>query len=76
MSQEIGLEEMVFTMEVPCAPDAPGGGPKGWKLRNEVLFEQSHRQKNYVTVEQGGRRRGLTFDAQHPLLPLSAPSAP
>jgi len=67
VKQEIGIEEIVFTL------DAPLKEPKGWSLRNTVLFEQSHDQKNYLTVEQGGQRRGLTFDAQHPLLPLGAP---
>ena len=38
-----------------------------------VLFEQSPDQKNYLTVEQGGQRSGLIFDARHPLLPLSPP---
>ena len=67
VNQEIGIEELVFTL------DAPLRDPKGWSLRNEVLFEQSPNQKNYLTVEHGGQRLGLTFDAQHPLLPLSAP---
>ena len=65
MNQEIGIEEIVFTLEAPLKD------PKGWRLRNEVFFEQSQDQKNYLTLEQGGQRLGLTFDAQHPLLPLS-----
>jgi hypothetical protein len=67
LDQEIGIEEIVFTLEAPLR------NPKGWKLRNAVLFEQSRDQKNYLTVELGGQRLGLTFDAQNPLLPLSAP---
>lgn len=73
VNQEIGIEEIVFTME---APDAPLKDSRGWRLRNAVFFEQRQDQKNYVTVEQGGQRLGLTFDAQHPLLPLSAPGTP
>ncbi|MDE3244492.1 MAG: hypothetical protein KGN80_00280 [Acidobacteriota bacterium] len=65
--QEIGIEEIVFILKAPLK------NPKGWKLRNAVLFEQSRDQKNYVTLEQGGRRLGLIFDAQHPLLSLDAP---
>ena len=65
--QEIGIEEIVFILQAPLKD------LKGWKLRNTVLFEQSRDQKNYVTVEQGGRRLGLIFDAQHPLLSLDAP---
>ena len=67
VKQEIGIEEIVFTL------DAPLKDSKGWRLRNAVLFEQSQNQKNYLTVEQGGQRSGLIFDAQHPLLPLSPP---
>ena len=67
VKQEIGIEEIVFTL------DAPIKEPKGWRLRNAVLFEQSPDQKNYLTVEQGGQRSGLIFDARHPLLPLSPP---
>ncbi len=65
--QEIGIEEIVFILQAPLKD------LMGWKLRNAVLFEQSRDQKNYVTVEQGGRRLGLIFDAQHPLLFLGAP---
>lgn len=65
--QEIGIEEIVFILQAPLKD------PTGWKLKNVVLFEQSRHQKNYVTVEQGGRRLGLIFDAQHPLLFLGAP---
>ena len=68
--QEIGIEEIVFTL------DAPLKDSKGWRLRNAVLFEQSDDQKNYLTVEQDGKRLGLTFDAQHPNLPLTAPGVP
>ena len=67
LNQEIGIEEIVFTLDSPLKES------KGWRLRNAVLFEQSREQKNYLTVEQDGKRSGLTFDAQHPLLPLSAP---
>ncbi len=67
LDQEIGIEEIVFTLGSPLKES------KGWRLRNAVLFEQSQDQKNYLTVEQDGKRTGLTFDAQHPLLPLSAP---
>lgn len=67
VAQELGIEENVFTLEAALRDS------KGWRLRNAVLFEQSQEQKNYLTVEQGGHRLGLTFDAQHPLLPLSAP---
>lgn len=67
VQQEIGIEEIVFILQVPLKD------PKGWKLRNAVLFEQSRDQKNYVTLEQGGRRLGLIFDAQHPLLSMGAP---
>ena len=69
-NQEIGIEEIVFTL------DASLKDAKGWRLRNAVLFEQSRDQKNYLTVEQDGKRVGLTFDAQHPILPLSAPGTP
>lgn len=63
--QETGIEEMVLTLEAPLK-DA-----KGWWLRDTLLFEQSPAQKNYVTVENNGQRMGLTFDAQHPVLPLT-----
>lgn len=65
MNQEIGSEEIVLTLQAPLKT------PTDWRLRNAVLFEQSSEQKNYLTVEQDGQRLGLTFDAQHPLLPLS-----
>ena len=68
VNQEIGIEEIVFTL------DAPLKDSKGWRLRNAVLFEQSQNQKNFITIEGEGQRLGLTFDAQHPLLPLSAAS--
>lgn len=67
VGQETGIEEIVITLVVPLKQ------PRGWQLRNTVLFEQSPGQKNYLTVERGGHRLGLTFDAEHPLLPLSAP---
>ncbi len=67
VNQEVGIEEIVFTL------DAPFKNPRGWKLRNTVLFEQSPDQNNYLTLEQGGQRLGLIFNAQHPLLPLSKP---
>ena len=67
LDQAIGIEEIVFTLEAPLR------NSKGWQIRNAVLFEQSQDQKNYLTVELGSRRLGLTFDTQHPLLPLSAP---
>ena len=69
-SQEIGIEEIVLILE---APYASLDEPMSWRLRDTVLFEQSRHQKNYLTVEQGGQRRGLIFDAQHPVLPLGAP---
>lgn len=68
VNQELGIEEIVFTLEAPLKDS------KDWRLRNTVLFEQSRRQKNYITIEVEGRRLGRTFDAQHPLLPLSAAS--
>lgn len=67
VNQEIGIEEIVFTLEAPLKDS------KDWRLKNTVLFEQSRRQKNYLTIEGGGHRLGRTFDAQHALLPLSAP---
>ena len=67
VNQEIGIEEIVFTLEASLQAS------KGWRLRNTVLFEQSRRQKNYLTLEAEGQRLGRTFDMQHPLLPLSAP---
>lgn len=67
VNQEIGIEEIVFTLEASLQAS------KGWRLRNAVLFEQSRRQKNYITLEAEGQRLGCTFDMQHPLLPLSAP---
>lgn len=70
VEQAIGTEEIVLSLEAPA--ELPKAS-KGWRLRNTVLFEQSRNQKNYITIEQGGKRRGLIFDAQHPLLPLSAP---
>lgn len=65
--QEIGIEEIVFILQAPLKD------PIGWKLRNSVLFEQNQDQKNYITLERGGRRLGLIFDAQHPLISLDAP---
>ena len=65
--QEMGIEELVLTL------DAPLKDTKGWRLKNALLFEQSAEQKNYITVERDGQRLGLTFDAQHPVLPLSVP---
>ncbi len=67
VKQETGIEEMVFTLEAPLK------NARGWSLRDTLLFEQSPIQKNYVTVETNGARLGLTFDAQHPVLPLVAP---
>lgn len=67
LHQELGIEEIVFALEAPLPT------PKGWKLRNTLLFEQSTEQKNYVTVEEGSHRLGLTFDAQHPVLPVVGP---
>ncbi|MBL0211085.1 MAG: hypothetical protein IPQ13_09280 [Holophagaceae bacterium] len=75
VGQEIGVEEIVLDMEAEREPGASIADPGGWKLRNEVLFERSRRQQNFITVEQGGERRGLTFDPQHPILPLSGPGA-
>jgi hypothetical protein len=67
VNQEIGIEEVVLTLNAPLID------PVGWRLRNAVLFEQNRRQKNYITIEVERQRLGRTFDAQHPLLPLSAP---
>lgn len=67
VNQEMGIEELVLTLSAPLKD------LKGWRLKNALLFEQSADQKNYLTVEGLGQRLGLTFDAQHPVLPLSAP---
>ena len=57
---------------VDCEADLQGAETDlaGLSLHHEVLMEKVPKQKNLVTVEGLGARKGLTFDAKHPLLPL------
>lgn len=65
VKQELDPTDLVVTLEV-LAPDL-----RGWRLQDRVLMEANPRQKNLVTVEGLGAPRGLTFEAQRPVLPLA-----
>ena len=43
------------------------------QLRLRISVHNLHPALEAFTVEQGGQRSGLIFDARHPLLPLSPP---
>lgn len=63
-SQTLEVKDLVVVLEA-ATPQ-----PRRCALRNRILFESSLRHQNLVTVEGLGPRRGLVFDALHPLLPL------
>jgi hypothetical protein len=63
-SQDADAFDLVLTLEAPL-PSA-----KGARLRHTLFFDRHRAQQNLVTVEGLGARRGLTFDAKHPELPL------
>lgn len=65
VSQTMELKDVVVVLE------APTDHPERLKLRHTVMFEVSPKQKNLLTVEGLGPRRGLVFDAKAPLLPLA-----
>jgi hypothetical protein len=64
VSQTMELKDVVVVLE------APTDHPERLKLRHTVMFEVSPKQKNLITVEGLGTRRGLVFEAKTPLLPL------
>lgn len=64
VKQELDPTDLVLTLEV-LAPSL-----KGWSLKHTVLMESEPRQKNLITVEGLGPRRGLTFDRKHPVQAL------
>lgn len=63
-SQTLELKDLVVVLEAAAAQ------PQRCALRNRILFESSPRHQNLVTVEGLGPRRGLVFDARHPVLAL------
>lgn len=65
VSQTMELKDVVVVLE------AATEHPASLKLRHRVMFEVSPKQKNLVTLEGLGTRRGLVFDAKSPVLPLA-----
>ena len=64
VKQELDPTDLVLTLEV-LAPSL-----KGWTLKHTVLLESEPKQKNLITVEGLGPRRGLIFDRKHPVQAL------
>ena len=62
--QELDAFDLVITLEAPLV------AAKGAKLRHTLFFDRHAAQQNLVTVEGIGPRKGLTFDARHPVLRL------
>lgn len=69
VSQTLELKDVVVVLE------AATDHPERLKLRHTVMFEVSPKQKNLVTVEGLGPRRGLQFDAKSPVQALAPPPA-
>lgn len=66
-AQDTDAFDLVLTLEAPLA------SARGARLRHTLFFDRHRTQQNLVTVEGLGPRRGLTFDARHPELPLPGP---
>lgn len=66
VKQDLDAFDLVLTLEAPLA------SAKGATLRHTLFFDRSRAQQNLVTVEGLGARRGLTFNAKQPQLPLES----
>jgi hypothetical protein len=64
VKQELDAFDLVVTLEATLTSVA------GARLRNVLFFDRNPAQQNLVTVEGLGPRKGLTFDARHPVLRL------
>jgi hypothetical protein len=62
--QDLDAFDLVLTLEAPLK------SAKGATLRHTLFFDRHAAQQNLVTVEGLGARRGLTFHARQPRLPL------
>jgi hypothetical protein len=64
VSQQMELKDVVVVLE------AAAETPSTLRMRHRVMFEVSSKQKNLITLEGLGARRGLTFDAKSPVQAL------
>ncbi len=64
VSQQMELKDVVVVLE------AAAEKPSTLRMRHRVMFEVSSKQKNLITLEGMGPRRGLVFDAKTPVQSL------